>query len=171
MESTGLPNQVQCSQATAELLRDAGKVGWLEAREDKVHAKGKGTLSTFWLKKKVSNNPSSITGSSADGRTGRGGGGGDSVANNSQTGGMENDDDDNNSAAPSGNGPDHRHHRGDGESLQQPSPTSVVSTRDVVAHEESGGDNKVNIPVDNNNENEDSTLTQRQRLVNWCIDH
>ena len=165
MESTGLPNQVQCSQATAELLRDAGKVGWLEAREDKVHAKGKGTLSTFWLKKKVSNNPSSITGSSADGRTGGGGGGGgDSVANNSQSGGMEHDDDDN-SASPSGNGRDQR----DGETRQQPSPTSVTSTRDVVAHDESGGEDKLNIPE--NNSNEDSALTQRQRLVNWCIDH
>ena len=63
MESTGMPRRVQCSQATAELLRDAGKVGWIESREDTVHARGKGELSTFWVTLKVSKGPSSGTGS------------------------------------------------------------------------------------------------------------
>ena len=63
MESTGMPRRVQCSQATAELLRDAGKVGWIESREDTVHAKGKGELSTFWVTLKVSKGPASGTGS------------------------------------------------------------------------------------------------------------
>ena len=67
-ESTGMPRRVQCSQATAELLRDAGKVGWIESREDTVHAKGKGELSTFWVTLKVSKGPSSGTGSGSETR-------------------------------------------------------------------------------------------------------
>ena len=53
MESTGIKNKIQVSQATADLLEDAGKSHWLRSREDAVKAKGKGVLSTFWL------NPSS----------------------------------------------------------------------------------------------------------------
>ena len=53
MESTGIKNKIQVSQATADLLENAGKSHWLRAREDAVKAKGKGVLSTFWL------NPSS----------------------------------------------------------------------------------------------------------------
>lgn len=37
----------------------AGKGHWLEPREDKVFAKGKGEMSTFWLKDTVSNGPAS----------------------------------------------------------------------------------------------------------------
>lgn len=49
MESTGLPNRIQVSQETADLLESAGKGGWLTQREDKVIAKGKGHLTTYWL--------------------------------------------------------------------------------------------------------------------------
>jgi hypothetical protein len=49
MESTGRKGRIQLSPATAELLRKAGKESWLVCREDKVRAKGKGVLSTFWL--------------------------------------------------------------------------------------------------------------------------
>lgn len=49
MESTGRKGRIQLSPATAELLRKAGKESWLVCREDKVRAKGKGVLSTYWL--------------------------------------------------------------------------------------------------------------------------
>jgi hypothetical protein len=42
MESTGIPNQIQISQATADLLIEASKNHWLKPREDLVTAKGKG---------------------------------------------------------------------------------------------------------------------------------
>ncbi|CAB9506880.1 Receptor-type guanylate cyclase gcy [Seminavis robusta] len=48
-ESTGVPNRIQVSEVTAALIRDAGKGGWLKAREDLVEAKGKGKLQTYWL--------------------------------------------------------------------------------------------------------------------------
>ena len=49
MESTGAPNKLQMSQETADLLIAAGKAQWLTARKDKVNAKGKGELQTYWL--------------------------------------------------------------------------------------------------------------------------
>ncbi|KAL7572637.1 hypothetical protein ACA910_010388 [Epithemia clementina (nom. ined.)] len=49
MESTGVPNRLQVSQKTADLLRDAGKGEWLTARSDIVEAKGKGKLQTYWV--------------------------------------------------------------------------------------------------------------------------
>jgi Adenylate and Guanylate cyclase catalytic domain len=48
MESTGGRNQIHCSQETAALIGAAGK-SWTFAREDKVHAKGKGQLQTYWI--------------------------------------------------------------------------------------------------------------------------
>lgn len=50
MESTGLPNRIQLSSETADHIVAAGKSKWLVPRHDKIHAKGKGELSTFWLK-------------------------------------------------------------------------------------------------------------------------
>jgi hypothetical protein len=44
MESNGLKNMVQVSQSTADQLLAAGKQHWLTPREDKIEAKGKGTL-------------------------------------------------------------------------------------------------------------------------------
>lgn len=40
---------IQCSQATAKLLLNAGKGNWLQQRENSVFAKGKGTLATYWI--------------------------------------------------------------------------------------------------------------------------
>jgi len=40
---------IHVSNETAELLICRGKDHWIEPREDKVHAKGKGEMSTFWL--------------------------------------------------------------------------------------------------------------------------
>jgi len=52
MESTGIPNKIQVSQKTADLLIAAGKERWLTAREELVSAKGKGQLQTYWLERK-----------------------------------------------------------------------------------------------------------------------
>jgi class 3 adenylate cyclase len=41
MESTGEGGKIQVSASTAKLLTDAGKASWIQAREDKIHAKGK----------------------------------------------------------------------------------------------------------------------------------
>jgi class 3 adenylate cyclase len=49
MESTGLRDRIQVSQETADLLISAGKPNWIEPRADKVIAKGKGELQTYWL--------------------------------------------------------------------------------------------------------------------------
>ena len=42
MESTGKPDHIQCSQATADLLIAAGKTHWVTPRDHLVVAKGKG---------------------------------------------------------------------------------------------------------------------------------
>jgi len=49
MESTGLKNQIQVSEATANRLMAAGKSMWLQEREGGVVAKGKGVMKTFLL--------------------------------------------------------------------------------------------------------------------------
>eukprot|EP00523_Entomoneis_sp_CCMP467_P001058 CAMPEP_0168743416 /NCGR_PEP_ID=MMETSP0724-20121128/13565_1 /TAXON_ID=265536 /ORGANISM="Amphiprora sp., Strain CCMP467" /LENGTH=1154 /DNA_ID=CAMNT_0008791045 /DNA_START=91 /DNA_END=3556 /DNA_ORIENTATION=+ len=49
MESTGVPNKIHLSQETADLLVAAGKSQWLRTRREKVVAKGKGELQTYWL--------------------------------------------------------------------------------------------------------------------------
>jgi hypothetical protein len=49
MESTGIRNKIQISQATANLLVSSGKAHWIRPRKEKVQAKGKGLLNTFWL--------------------------------------------------------------------------------------------------------------------------
>ena len=49
MESNGSPNRIHCSQTTADLLRELGKGHWIEARADKVMAKGKGLMQTYWV--------------------------------------------------------------------------------------------------------------------------
>ena len=54
MESTGQPNKIQCSQATADLLIAGGKSHWVERREDLVNVKGKGVLQTFFLNTRAS---------------------------------------------------------------------------------------------------------------------
>ena len=49
MESTGSPNRIHLSQEVVDLLLEAGKSHWVSIREDKVVAKGKGLLNTYWL--------------------------------------------------------------------------------------------------------------------------
>jgi hypothetical protein len=49
MESTGLRDRIQVSQDTADLLIAAGKSKWVEPREEKVMAKGKGEMQTYWV--------------------------------------------------------------------------------------------------------------------------
>jgi hypothetical protein len=49
MESTGVANAIQVSQETADLVIAYGKSHWLVQREEKIQAKGKGTMQTFFL--------------------------------------------------------------------------------------------------------------------------
>lgn len=42
-------DRIHLSAETAEELRLSGKENWTKQREDKIHAKGKGDLETFWL--------------------------------------------------------------------------------------------------------------------------
>ena len=50
MQSTSELNRIQVSEETAKLLMAAGKERWLTQRENGVEAKGKGLLTTYWLK-------------------------------------------------------------------------------------------------------------------------
>jgi len=50
MESTGVPNKIQCSQETADLLQSAGHSNWTIPREDLVTVKGKGLVQTYFVK-------------------------------------------------------------------------------------------------------------------------
>ena len=50
MESTGRAGRIQLSQETANLVMASGKSHWLNQRDEKVYAKGKGEVDTFWLK-------------------------------------------------------------------------------------------------------------------------
>lgn len=49
MESNGKPGMIHLSQETADLLIAAGKSHWITPRQDKIVAKGKGELQTYWL--------------------------------------------------------------------------------------------------------------------------
>jgi hypothetical protein len=49
MESTGVPNRIQVSQETADLLKESRKGEWLTPRQTKIEAKGKGNLQTYFL--------------------------------------------------------------------------------------------------------------------------
>jgi Adenylate and Guanylate cyclase catalytic domain len=49
MESTGLPDKIHVSEATASLLLGAGKRSWVRERETPVEAKGKGKMQTYWV--------------------------------------------------------------------------------------------------------------------------
>ena len=64
IETTGKPNKIHISQETANCLKEAGKEHWFTLREDKVVAKGKGELTTFWLGVKGDNSKSTHSGSS-----------------------------------------------------------------------------------------------------------
>jgi len=49
MESTGEKERIHISQETADLLSAAGKEEWLKSRKDKIVAKGKGEMQTYWI--------------------------------------------------------------------------------------------------------------------------
>jgi Adenylate and Guanylate cyclase catalytic domain len=54
MESTGMRDRIQVSQATADALTEAGKGHWLVKRDTLVVAKGKGEMQTYWINEAVS---------------------------------------------------------------------------------------------------------------------
>ncbi|CAB9501958.1 Receptor-type guanylate cyclase gcy [Seminavis robusta] len=54
MESNGVPGKIQVSQSTADELIRHGHQDWLTEREDKVEAKGKGLMTTYWVAVKSS---------------------------------------------------------------------------------------------------------------------
>jgi len=58
IESNGECNRIHLSLDTATLLMDAGKQHWLEEREEKINAKGKGELQTYWLSMRLQSSPS-----------------------------------------------------------------------------------------------------------------
>jgi class 3 adenylate cyclase len=62
MESNGFAGKIQVSQETADLLIAAGKQHWLTPREDKIVAKGKGELQTYWVSTKSSGSVGSDNG-------------------------------------------------------------------------------------------------------------
>jgi Adenylate and Guanylate cyclase catalytic domain len=65
MESNGRRNSIHVSVETADLLRGGGKGHWLVKRADRVIAKGKGELETYWLEMKQQSSGSQHSGKSA----------------------------------------------------------------------------------------------------------
>lgn len=55
MESNSMKGRIQISEQTADLIFAAKLEHWLMKREDKIEAKGKGVLQTYWLVIKESN--------------------------------------------------------------------------------------------------------------------
>ena len=53
MESNSAPGKIHCSKEASELISEAGKSHWLTERPDRIVAKGKGSLVTFWLATEV----------------------------------------------------------------------------------------------------------------------
>ena len=49
MESTGVPNKIQVSQETADLLKESGHAKWLLPRSNEVYIKGRGNLPTYMV--------------------------------------------------------------------------------------------------------------------------
>lgn len=49
MESNGEPGRIHVSEAVATELKDHAYGRWLVAREDKVNAKGKGEMQTYYI--------------------------------------------------------------------------------------------------------------------------
>jgi hypothetical protein len=66
MESNGLRVKIQISQETADLLYAAGKADWIVPRDDRVNAKGKGELKTYWLEIVQHDGASVTSGKSSD---------------------------------------------------------------------------------------------------------
>eukprot|EP00980_Cylindrotheca_fusiformis_P020734 scaffold7744_cov90-Cylindrotheca_fusiformis.AAC.5 len=51
MEQTGERNRIQLSQASADLLKEAGLGKWIMPRSGKISVKGKGDMQTYWLRR------------------------------------------------------------------------------------------------------------------------
>ncbi|KAL7556385.1 hypothetical protein ACA910_014127 [Epithemia clementina (nom. ined.)] len=66
MESSGEPNRIQVSKATAELLEASGKAHWLIPRSEEVNIKGKGYVQTFFLSVKGAKSVGSQSPSTSD---------------------------------------------------------------------------------------------------------
>jgi class 3 adenylate cyclase len=49
MESNGIKGRIHVSQQTADELIAKGKSSWVTTREEKIVAKGKGELQTYWV--------------------------------------------------------------------------------------------------------------------------
>lgn len=49
MESNGQPGRIHVSEAVACELKENSCGRWLIAREDKINAKGKGFMQTYWI--------------------------------------------------------------------------------------------------------------------------
>ena len=49
MESNGTPGRIHVSQATYDELVARGKLHWLVPREDRIEAKGKGLMQTYYI--------------------------------------------------------------------------------------------------------------------------
>jgi class 3 adenylate cyclase len=66
MESHGIKGRIQVSQSTADEIVQAGKQAWIVPRQDKINAKGKGELQTYFVDErsmKVKVGKSTTTGS------------------------------------------------------------------------------------------------------------
>ena len=63
-ESNGMPGKIQASEATARLLREAGKDDWLEEREGGIEAKGKGKLNAYFVEPKFNRKAAASVGDS-----------------------------------------------------------------------------------------------------------
>ena len=49
METYGLPNRIQATKKTADLLIAAGKQSWVRTRDDLINIKSKGRIKTYWI--------------------------------------------------------------------------------------------------------------------------
>ena len=61
MEHSSLPNRIQASKKTADLLVEAGKSSWITKRKEAVDAKGKGSMVTYWVEPSGTNRRFSFT--------------------------------------------------------------------------------------------------------------
>ena len=49
LKSTGKGGRIHISQETHDYVVSSGKAHWMEVRREKIYAKGKGELSTYWV--------------------------------------------------------------------------------------------------------------------------